>query len=135
MTIGNFFLVLLGYRNSCSSNCCDFSTLSIFFFFLVVIMSGENSIVCFNDKKYTSWEFQFRMFVKRKELWDHLDRSPKAPTDPKELSSWEGRDAKVASWLLNSIEPHMVNNFHGFTTVKTMWDYLRRIYYQDNSAR
>ncbi|KAJ0082875.1 hypothetical protein Patl1_11567 [Pistacia atlantica] len=29
----------------------------------------------------------------------------------------------------------MVNNLRGFTTVKGMWDYLRRIYYQDNSAR
>ncbi|KAJ0077160.1 hypothetical protein Patl1_35637 [Pistacia atlantica] len=29
----------------------------------------------------------------------------------------------------------MVNNLRGFTTVKAMWDYLRWIYYQDNSAR
>ncbi|XP_022866906.1 uncharacterized protein LOC111386677 [Olea europaea var. sylvestris] len=29
----------------------------------------------------------------------------------------------------------MVNNLRSFTTAKEMWDYLRRIYYQDNSAR
>jgi hypothetical protein len=29
----------------------------------------------------------------------------------------------------------MVNNLRGFTTTKAMWDYLRRIYYQDNYAR
>ncbi|KAJ0079888.1 hypothetical protein Patl1_24395 [Pistacia atlantica] len=58
-----------------------------------------------------------------------------APTDPKELSLWESKDAKIASWLLSSIEPHMVNNLRGFTTIKAMWDYLRQIYYQDNSAR
>ena len=29
----------------------------------------------------------------------------------------------------------MVNNLHGFTTIKTIWDYLCRIYYQDNYAR
>ncbi|KAJ0042058.1 hypothetical protein Pint_19025 [Pistacia integerrima] len=75
------------------------------------------------------------MFVKGKELWGHLDGSSKAPTDPKELSLWESRDARIASWLLSSVEPHMVNNLRGFTTVKAMWDYLRRIYYQDNSAR
>lgn len=98
-------------------------------------MSGENSIVRFNGKNYASWEFQFRMFVKGKELWGHLDGSSKAPTDPKELSSWESKDAKIASWLLSSVEPHMVNNLRGFTTVKAMWDYLRQIYYQDNSAR
>jgi hypothetical protein len=98
-------------------------------------MSGENSIVRFNGKNYASWEFQFRMFVKGKELWGHLDGSSKAPTDPKELGSWEGKDVKIASWLLSSVEPYMVNNLRGFTTAKTMWDYLRRIYYQNNSAR
>ena len=60
-------------------------------------MSGENSIVCFNSKNYASWEFQLRMFVKWKELWAHLDGSSQAPTDLKELSSWEGKDAKIAS--------------------------------------
>ncbi|KAJ0103258.1 hypothetical protein Patl1_03682 [Pistacia atlantica] len=78
-------------------------------------MSRENSIVRFNGKNYASWEFQFRMFVKGKELWGHLDRSSKAPTDPKELSLWESKDAKIASWLLSSIEPHLVNNLRGFT--------------------
>ena len=90
-------------------------------------MSGANSIICFNGKNYASWEFQFKMFVKGKELWGHLDGSSTAPTDPKELSSWEGKDAKIDSWLLSSVEPHMVNNLRGFTTAKEMWDYLRII--------
>ncbi|KAJ0101621.1 hypothetical protein Patl1_06801 [Pistacia atlantica] len=89
-------------------------------------MSGENYIVRFNGKNYASWEFQFRLFVKGKELWGHLDESSKAPTDPKGLSLWESKDARIASWLLSSVEPHMVNNLHGFTTVKVMWDYLRQ---------
>lgn len=86
--------------------------------FLEVSMSGENSIVRLNGKNYASWEFQFRMFVKRNELWGHLDGSSTAPIDSKELSSWEGKDAKIASWLLNSIEPHMVNNLHDSLLVK-----------------
>ncbi|XP_062170515.1 uncharacterized protein LOC133876245 [Alnus glutinosa] len=98
-------------------------------------MSRENSIVRLNGKNYASWEFQFWMFVKGKELWGHLDGSSTALTDSKELSSWEGRDVKISSWLLSSVEPYMVNNLRGFTTTKAMWDYLRRIYYQDNSAR
>jgi hypothetical protein len=60
-------------------------------------MSRENLIVCFNGKNYASWEFQFRIFVKGKELWGHLDESYATPTDLKELSSWEGKDAKIAS--------------------------------------
>jgi len=75
------------------------------------------------------------MFVKRNELWGHLDGSLMALTDPNELGLWEGRDAKIASWLPSFVEPHMVNNLCGFTTIKTIWYYLQRIYYQDNSAR
>ncbi|XP_042952569.1 uncharacterized protein LOC122289538 [Carya illinoinensis] len=29
----------------------------------------------------------------------------------------------------------MVNNLQSFTTAKEMWDYFRRVYYQDNTAR
>ncbi len=98
-------------------------------------MSGENFLIRFNGKNYGSWEFQFRMFVKGKESWGHLDESLKAPTDSKELRTWESNDAKTVSWLLSSIEPHMVNNLHSFTTAKEMWDHLRRIYHQENAAR
>jgi len=63
----------------------------------VVIMSGENYIVHLTSKNYASWKFQFHMFVKEHKLWGHLDGSSTVPTDPKELSSWEGRDAKIAS--------------------------------------
>lgn len=83
-------------------------------------MSGENSIVHLTSKNYAGWEFQFRKFVKGKELWGHLNGSSTTPTDPKELSSWEGRGAKIASWLLSSVKPHTVNNLCGFTTTKTM---------------
>jgi len=44
--------------------------------------------------------------------------------NPIELGSWESKDAKVISWLLSSIEPHMVNNPRSFNTVKEMWDLL-----------
>lgn len=64
------------------------------------------------------------MFVEGKELWGHLDWSSTAPIDPKELNSWESRDAKYTTWLLSSVEPPIVNNIHGFTTAKTMLDYL-----------
>ena len=71
------------------------------------MLEEKISIVHMNDKNYTSQEFQYQMFVKGKELWNHLDGSSTVPTDPNELGSWE---SKVVSWLLSSIEPFMVNN-------------------------
>lgn len=70
------------------------------------------------------------MFVKGNELWGHLDGSSMAPTDLKEFSSWSSKDAKIVSWLLSSIEPHMVSNLQSFTTAKEMWDYFRHVYYK-----
>ncbi|KAF5460137.1 hypothetical protein F2P56_020027 [Juglans regia] len=97
-------------------------------------MSRENSIIRFNGKNYLSWEFQFKMFVKGKELWGHIDGTSSASKDPKELGTWEAKDARIVSWLLGSIEPHMVNNLRYFSTAKEMWEYLGRIYNQDNNA-
>lgn len=34
-------------------------------------------------ERITPLEFQFKMFVKGKELWGHLGGSSKAPTNPK----------------------------------------------------
>jgi hypothetical protein len=58
------------------------------------------------------------MFVKGKELWEHLDGSSPAPTDPQELSIWTTKDAKIISWILGSVEPHMINNLRSFGTGK-----------------
>ena len=95
-------------------------------------MSGDVFLTRFNGKNYASWEFQFRMFVKGKELWGHLDGSSPAPTDPQELSIWTTKDAKIVSWILRSVEPHMINNLRSFGTGKEIWDYFQRIYSQNN---
>ena len=103
------------------------------YFLKICIM--ENNIIRFTGKNFLTWEFQFKMFLKGKELFDHIDNSPKIPTDEKELAKWEVQDAKVISWLLETIEPHLVTNLRCFSTAKDMWGYLQRIYHQDNSAR
>ena len=49
-------------------------------------MSMENNIFRFTRKKIPTWEFQFKMFLKGKELFHHIDNSTKIPTDEKELA-------------------------------------------------
>ncbi|KAG6493232.1 hypothetical protein ZIOFF_048209 [Zingiber officinale] len=95
----------------------------------------ETLAIKFTGKNYATWEFQFRMFLKGKELWGHIDGSLMALENAKDLGQWETKDARIISWLLGSIEAHMVNNLRPFNTVKEMWDYLKRIYHQDNTAR
>ena len=74
------------------------------------------------------------MSVKGKELWGHIDGTSSTLEDTKGLGLWEAKDARIVSWLLGSIKPHMVNNLRYFSTAKEMWEYLRRIYNQDNNA-
>ena len=102
-------------------------------------MSSEKTheilAIRFMEKNYAAWEFQFKMFLKGKELWGHIDGSSPAPTEPKDLGQWEAKDARIVSWILGSIEVHMVNNLQSFGTAKEMWEYLKRVYNQDNTAR
>lgn len=97
--------------------------------------SSETFAIRFTGKNYVAWEFQFRMFLKGKTLWNHIDGSSSKPTDVEELAQWETKDARIISWILATIEPRMVNNLRSFHTTKQMWDYLRRIYHQENTAR
>ncbi|KAG6529275.1 hypothetical protein ZIOFF_011472 [Zingiber officinale] len=98
-------------------------------------MPTETLAIKFTGKNYATWEFQFWMFLKGKELWGHIDGSLMAPENAKDLGQWETKDARIISWLLGSIEAHMVNNLGPFNTAKEIWDYLKRIYHQDNTAR
>jgi hypothetical protein len=99
-------------------------------------MSSSDSFrVRFTGKNYSAWEFQFRLFVTRKELWGQIDGSDPEPTEPKELAKWKVKDARVMSWILGSVDPLIVLNLRAYKTAKTMWEYLLKVYHQDNSAR
>ncbi|RVW60693.1 hypothetical protein CK203_053058 [Vitis vinifera] len=41
----------------------------------------------------------------------------------------------VMTWILKSVEPHLVLNLRAYKTTAAMWNYLNTIYNQDNSAR
>ncbi|XP_071921654.1 uncharacterized protein [Coffea arabica] len=95
----------------------------------------ETSAIKFTGKNYAAWEFQFRMFLKGKDLCGHIDGTSPAPKNEKELGQWEAKDARIISWILASVEAHMVNNLRSFGTAREMWGFLQRIYHQNNTAR
>ena len=97
--------------------------------------SAETLGIRLTGKNYTTWEFQFRMFLKGKELWGHIDGSSTTSGTEKEISQWETNDSRIISWILASIEPHMVNSLRSFNTAKEIWNFLKRIYHQHNTAR
>ena len=93
--------------------------------------------VCLNGKNYSTWAFQFQIFVKGKELWGHVDRTDSTPdkTTHKEThAKWEVKDAQVMTWIIGSVEPNIVLNLRPFNTAAKMWDYLKKIYNQNNCS-
>ncbi|RVX16305.1 Retrovirus-related Pol polyprotein from transposon RE1 [Vitis vinifera] len=76
----------------------------------------ESFPIRFTSKNYCAWEFQFKLFVKGKELWGHIDGSNPAPRDAEALSKWEMKDARVMTWILSSVEPHLVFNLRPYKT-------------------
>ncbi|XP_042966866.1 uncharacterized protein LOC122300350 [Carya illinoinensis] len=99
------------------------------------IMSSDSFTVKFTGKNYSAWEFQFRLFVLGKDLWGHIDGSDPAPTEPPKLAQWTIKDARVMTWILGSVDPLIVLNLKPYKTAQSMWEYLRKVYNQDNTAR
>ena len=91
--------------------------------------------VCFIGKNYSTWEFQFRIFVMRKELWGHIDGSDPAPTEPTKLAQWQVKDTRVMTWILSSVDQLIVFNLQSYKIAKDMWEYLKKVYNQDNITR
>ena len=53
-------------------------------------------LICFNGKNYSAWAFHFKIFVKGKDLWGHIDGSkPTLDKDKNEHSKWEVKDAQI----------------------------------------
>ena len=95
----------------------------------------ESFPIRFTYKNYSAWEFQFKLFVKGKELCGHIDGSVPAPQCAEALSKWEIHDARVMTWLLSSVNSHLVLNLRPYKTIAAMWTYLNTVYNQDNSAK
>ena len=86
---------------------------------------SELSLVKFNRTNYTSWGFQFQIYLKGKELWGHIDGTdPKPVEDVKSVSKWETNDAKIMTWLLWSVDPQHILNLRPYIIAKGSWDYL-----------
>lgn len=61
-------------------------------------------------KRITQFEVSIQDVYKEKRIIGHLDESSKALTNPQVIDSLNNKDIHIFSWLLGSIEPHIVNH-------------------------
>ncbi|KAL8154526.1 hypothetical protein AgCh_000042 [Apium graveolens] len=58
-----------------------------------------------------------------------------APTEAASLAKWLVKDARVMTWILGSVDQTLVPNLRPYKTSKEMWEYLKKVYNQDNLAK
>ena len=84
---------------------------------------GDIKLIKFNGKNYTTWAFQFQIYLKGIELWGHVDGfDPKPNDDTKAVVKWEVKDAQIMTGLLGSVDPQYILNLRPYKTAKGMWD-------------
>ena len=83
---------------------------------------SEIPVVRFNGKNYPSWAFQFELYLLGKEMLGHITGAdPKPSEDEKQIFCWTTKDAKIKSWILSTVEPHLIMNLRPYKTDKEMW--------------
>lgn len=70
-----------------------------------------------------------------KELWGHVDGSDPAPNDYIKLLQQKAKDVKVMCWILEFANPNIVLDLRPCMTAQAMYEYLKKVCYQENSAR
>eukprot|EP00268_Persea_americana_P051387 TRINITY_DN5675_c1_g2_i1.p1 TRINITY_DN5675_c1_g2~~TRINITY_DN5675_c1_g2_i1.p1 ORF type:complete len:144 (+),score=17.37 TRINITY_DN5675_c1_g2_i1:175-606(+) len=96
---------------------------------------SEMNLIKFNGKNYSSWAYQFELYLKGKALWGHISGSQPKPTDEDKIEKWETKEAKITSWIFGSVDPQFFLHFKPSKTAKEMWEYLKTIYHQENPSR
>lgn len=99
--------------------------------------------VKFNGTNYMSWAFHPKNFIEGQGMLGYLDGTTTKPVadstgttivDDKTIVTWNQRNAKVVTWILNSVDPSFTIALQAFTKASNMWAHLKKIYHQQNKA-
>ena len=85
-----------------------------------------------------AWSFHLKNFVESQGLFGYLEGSITKPTttsttDTKALSTQSKENAKVVTWVLNSIDHSLAITLQAYTAAAD--PHLKKVYHQTNKAR
>lgn len=99
------------------------------------------SIEKFQDaSQWMAWRFQIRVILTAADAFGVVNGDDAMPTDTSDdehenkLREWKKKDAKAQKIIVTSIGQKVMIHILNCTTSKQMWDKLKSIYEQDNSA-
>eukprot|EP00268_Persea_americana_P042906 TRINITY_DN42998_c0_g1_i1.p1 TRINITY_DN42998_c0_g1~~TRINITY_DN42998_c0_g1_i1.p1 ORF type:complete len:254 (-),score=43.67 TRINITY_DN42998_c0_g1_i1:1786-2547(-) len=107
---------------------------------------GDIIPVRLTGKNYMNWSFHLKNYVEGQGLLGLLDRSDPLPTadsagtaskpaDKKPITTWQQNNAKVITWILNSIDQSISLSLQAYTKASDMWNHLKKLHHQANKAR
>ena len=102
--------------------------------------SLQSVSVRLNGKNYSYWSYVMRNFLKGKTLWGYVSGISVQPktTDVNFatlIDSWDANNAKIITWINNSVEHSIGTQLAKYETAKEVWDHLQRLFTQSNFTK
>jgi hypothetical protein len=102
--------------------------------------SLQSVSVRLDGKNYSYWIYLMRNFLKGKKMWGYVSGTYMIPKNIEEghvvlIDTWEANNAKIITWIHNSVEHSIGTQLTKYETTKEVWDHLQRLFTQSNFAK
>lgn len=93
-----------------------------------------------DGKNFSYWSYVMRNFLKGKKMWGYVSETYMVPKNNEEkyaelIDTWEVNNAKIITWINNSVEHSIGTQLAKYETAKEVWDHLQRLFTQSNFAK
>ena len=73
-------------------------------------------------------------------MWGYVSGAYVVPKNTEEgdtasIDAWEANNAKIITWINNSVEHSIGTQLAKYETAKEVWDHLQRLFTQSNFAK
>jgi hypothetical protein len=90
-------------------------------------------------KNYSYWSYVMRNFLKGKKMWGYVSGTYVIPKNTEEgdavlIDTWEVNNAKIITWINNSVEHSIGTQLAKYETTNEVWDHLQQLFTQSNFA-
>jgi hypothetical protein len=79
-------------------------------------------------QNFVTWKERVTMVLDVNDVLDHVNDEAAAPTDAATLVTWNKREAKSKSILLDGVKDHIIPHLTGKKSAKEMWYALNDLY-------
>lgn len=93
-----------------------------------------------NGQNYLYWSYVMKKFLKGQRLLGYVYGTSEKPEDnndgkyASEIESWEANNAKIITWIHNSVTEDIGIQLAKYETAKEVWNHLKKLYEQSDFA-